>query len=276
MTNADGSLREAPAPRGVLTPGGQADPVSHLRVLPPDTLAPFIAHFWTVRWSLASPRVAETLPHPSVHIVFEVSNDEERAEVTGVHTARFERTLRGQGWVFGVKFRPAAFSILGGPRVMSELRDRVVPLEHVFGKDAPAWARATWQAGSLEEQIKLAIDILTPRLSPLPPLAVRTRDLVERMAHDRTLCRTTDAAAALHLNVRTLERAFHRYVGTTPKWVLSRYRLHEAAERLKSSSPPSLATLAAELHYADQAHFARDFRSVIGRTPGAFMAMHAR
>lgn len=52
--------------------------------------------------------------------------------------------------------------------------------------------------------------------------------------------------------------------------VIGRYRLHEAAARLKSDAPPSLGDLAASLGYADQSHFARDFRSVVGRTPRDF------
>ena len=51
------------------------------------------------------------------------------------------------------------------------------------------------------------------------------------------------------------------------------YSLDEAAERLKAPKPPSLAVLAAELGYADQAHFAGEFKTVVGRTPRRFVAM---
>jgi AraC-like DNA-binding protein len=49
-----------------------------------------------------------------------------------------------------------------------------------------------------------------------------------------------------------------------------RYRLHEAVERLKGPKPPSLAALAADLGYTDQAHFARNFKAVVGRTTAEF------
>jgi AraC-like DNA-binding protein len=49
--------------------------------------------------------------------------------------------------------------------------------------------------------------------------------------------------------------------------VIRRYRMHEAAAQLRSKTPPPLAELAASLGYADQAHFTRDFKSVVGRTP---------
>jgi AraC-like DNA-binding protein len=46
--------------------------------------------------------------------------------------------------------------------------------------------------------------------------------------------------------------------------------LHEAAAQLAQDPRTSLALLAAELGYADQAHFARDFSRVTGRTPRQF------
>jgi AraC-like DNA-binding protein len=64
---------------------------------------------------------------------------------------------------------------------------------------------------------------------------------------------------------------FRTYVGVTPKWVLQRYRLHEAAEQLAGPNPP-FAALAASLGYADQAHFGRDFKRTIGQTPRSFAA----
>ena len=57
----------------------------------------------------------------------------------------------------------------------------------------------------------------------------------------------------------------------TPKWLIQRRRLHDAVERLKAGLT-SLADLASELGYADQAHFTHDFRTVTGLTPGEFLA----
>ena len=98
---------------------------------------------------------------------------------------------------------------------------------------------------------------------------MNVRDLVEA-EHDRSLCRVDDLVFRSGLPLRTLQRRFVRAVIVTPKWVLLRYRLHEAAERLNSAPSTSLATLAADLGYADQAHFARDFRATIGVPPQAF------
>jgi AraC-like DNA-binding protein len=59
-----------------------------------------------------------------------------------------------------------------------------------------------------------------------------------------------------------------------PKWVINRYRLHEAVERLQEGAQINFSELAMELGYFDQAHFIRDFRKLVGCTPVAFARRH--
>ena len=101
-------------------------------------------------------------------------------------------------------------------------------------------------------------------------MVVQLRDLVERMAADPTLVRVEDVAALASIEVRALQRSFRAYVGATPKWVIGRYRLHEAAAQLAGAQAPNLAELALRLGYFDQAHFVRDFKAVVGRPPGRY------
>jgi AraC-like DNA-binding protein len=68
---------------------------------------------------------------------------------------------------------------------------------------------------------------------------------------------------------RNLQKLFREYVGVTPKWVIQRHRLHEAA-RLDTAAN-DLSTLAFELGYADQAHFVRDLKAAVGRPPTSYL-----
>jgi AraC-like DNA-binding protein len=245
-------------------------------VLPPPALAPFVHHFWSLRWDLRSPFTAEALPYPSARIILleECGGaGARRAEFAGVYTGRFARRLEGQGQTFGVAFRAAmAQPLLGAP--MMGVTDRVVPLARVLGCSVQPWARAILAARDLETKVALASDFMASRVGPARPRIVRMRDLVERMGTDRSLLRLEQVCAASGLGARALQRAFCRYVGMSPKSVLQRYRLLEAAEQLRGPQPPSLAALAASLGYADQAHFARDFKLTIGRSPGLFARGH--
>jgi AraC-like DNA-binding protein len=198
-----------------------------------------------------------------------------RASLHGVSTRRFTRTLRGRGRAFGVKLRPAG--LRGFVRVAVErFTDRRTAIGDVFGREGTALGRQIAAATDMPQAIAAAEAFLLPRATALPPDVAAIRDLVERIEHDRTIRRTDDATRILGCDERALQRRFKSFVGVGPKWVIQRYRLMEAVEQLKTSSTPaSLATLAANLGYSDQSHFSRDFAAVIGQTPRAYMA-HAR
>lgn len=264
---ADGARPAAARARGVLRRSPPEGTLEHLRLVPHPDLAHVIAHFWWVRWDLPRPFVTETLPHPSVHIVFESRRP--TGTVVGVHTSRFTRRLVGSGWVFGIKFRPAAFQpFLRGQ--VATITDRVVSLQTVFGNGVRRLGPELREASSPERAAERVEAYLLQRLPELPATVIGLRDLVERLATEHELLRVSHAAAIAGMDVRTLQRRFLHYVGVGPKWVIQRYRLHEAAEQLKTHPRQSLASLAATLGYADQAHFVRDFKAMIGRTPTAF------
>lgn len=249
--------------RGVLH-GVASGPITHARTVPVEALCGVVEHFWSVAWDLRglAPLPVQTLPHPSVHVIVEGR----RHEVTGVATRRFSRTLEGKGQVFGVKFRPAMFhAVLGAP--VSTLADRVVPIASVFGRAGARWAE---QVAGADDQIALAERFLAERVTDVDPLARAVRDLVERAALERTWVKVEQLVDASGFTLRMLQRHFRTYVGVSPKWVLQRYRLHEANERLKANPKLELADLAAELGYVDQPHFVRDFKALLGVTPGAY------
>jgi AraC-like DNA-binding protein len=258
-------------PRGALrapAPDGRLDA---RRAWPSARLAAHVHHLWSVRWSLRSPFRGETLPHPSAQLLVFDDGGPLRAELLGVPTGRLCRSLAHEGQIVGVSFRPAMAQPLLGTS-MASVTDRAVPLEELFGPGAKSWAQTIYDARHVDDQFAITEALLAPLLPPPPPRLVRLRDLVERMAHDQSLRRVEDVCARSGLDARSLQRLFRAHVGVSPKWVLQRYRLHEAAMQLTGPDPPSLAALAASLGYADQAHFCRDFKQVVGQTPRVFRA----
>ena len=258
-------LRHAPKARGVLA---ASRPIGggHVRYLPSLDLAALVAHFWIVRWEVAEPAVVGTLPHPTFHLVVE----DGRARILGVPTRRFTRTLEGEGRVFGVKFRPGSFRpFLRAPA--SSLTDRVVPAGRIFGSDAAGYAASVRSTDDDASLVTLAESFLRARLPSYDAGALaEVHRLVERAERDRSLTRVEALAAWAGASTRTLQRTFLRWVGVSPKWVIRRYRLHEALERVDAGGAADWAGLAVELGYFDQAHFIRDFRALVGASPAAY------
>ncbi|HYW28062.1 MAG TPA: helix-turn-helix domain-containing protein [Terriglobales bacterium] len=255
-------------PSGVLDLRAGLDWWDTWRGQPAAALAEVVEHYWRVRWDTRGrePYAQQTLSNASVHLCAERGN----SRIQGVVTGRFTRLLSGRGRVFGIKFRPAGFRpFLGSP--VAVLTDRTIPVRAVFGREGDAYVRRVL-ALDADESMALAADaFLLERLPPLDPTASEVNRIVALIVSERAITRVDHVVERAGVGKRTLQRLFHEYVGVSPKWVIRRYRLHEAAQRLAEDPGLGLADLALDLGYSDQAHFARDFRSVVGRPPAAYM-----
>ena len=123
-----------------------------------------------------------------------------------------------------------------------------------------------------QEVAVAAVESALADLLPLDEEGELVNAVVEYVEGDSEVRRVGQVCEKFAITERSLQRLTARRIGLTPKWLIQRRRLHEAAERLTGASRPDLARVAADLGYADQAHFGRDFRAVTGLTPGALAA----
>jgi len=260
--------------RGVLDPLAAARRFDLSLRAPAEELAELVEHYWTVRWDLRGhePHTQHTLPHPAVHLVAERG----RSGIFGVTSGRFTRELQGTGRAFGVRFRPAGFHpFLDAP--VATLTDRTVAVADVLGRDGAALVdRLLW----LEEEapmVAAAEGFLRDRLPPPDPRVVAVNRIVDQVVADRAITKVDHLVERTGTGKRRLQRLFAEYAGVSPKWVIQRYRLHEAVERLAADlGDLDLASLARELGYFDQAHFVKDFKALVGRPPARYAAGAAR
>ncbi len=102
------------------------------------------------------------------------------------------------------------------------------------------------------------------------PVAAQVAAMVERVSADAELRRVTALAEVFGMPERRLQRLFAEYVGVSPKWVIRRARLLEAARRADAGDVVDWAALALDLGYADQAHLTRDFTATLGVPPARY------
>ena len=260
--------RKTQAPRGMLRTAA-ADPgrIVHMRYHPSDALAGYVEHYWSVRWRLEghAPHRAETLPHPSVHVVFENGI----GRIGGVARGKFSRLLTGDGGVIAVKFIPGAFQpFLGAP--MSTIAGKVIGLGDLWGAPGEALGRAVSGSDDDMQRIPLIEDFLLDRLPAPDDNVALVAKIVGTLMQDRTIVSVDDVVDRFGMGKRALQRLFAKYVGVNPKWVIQRYRLLEAAELLATDASIQQSALALALGYADQAHFVRDFKAMVGVSPAAY------
>jgi AraC-like DNA-binding protein len=253
--------------RGVLRAYVAAATFGLTRHAPSDPLAPFVDNYWIVRWDLRGqpPHEQTILPHPNVHLVFESSG----AGIYGVDRRLFTRVLTGAGKALGVRFRAGCFRPFWGAPI-SQLSDRVIPATRLFGPLAEKTRQAIMCAETDGDMLGRAESLLFSGLPERDPVAEQVADLVALIGSDVSLQRVDQLAAVCGVSVRGLQRMFADYVGVSPKWVMRRARLHEAALRADGGEPVDWAALALDLGYADQAHLTRDFTATIGVPPGRY------
>lgn len=248
---------------GVLQHSPPPGTYRHTRYAPSAALASRVQHFWieTWDWDGATPQQREVLPHPCVHLAFVPG----RSRILGVQLGRFARELTGRGCIVGVKFRPGAFyPFLGRP--VATIANASLPLQEVLagGGDAEREVFACSGDIAMIDAVARFLAALLPREDPAAGMACA---IVEAVAADKRITRVEHILARWRMGERTLQRLFTRYVGASASWVIKRYRVYEALQRLHSSEYPHWAHLALELGYFDQAHFINDFRKLVGCTP---------
>jgi len=262
-----------PRSNGLLTRTG-GEPVRIERVFPGEAASAFVRHYWLPRWTLPEGRELrpQVLEYPTANLVIEPGSALLHRANRGVSG----RTLRGTGWAFGMLLRPGVARGWTGASLRS--LPPVVPVDELAVDGLAALlplVRRTMDAGDDAGAVS-AVESWLGGL-PLPGDDARLVDeIVATVEADRDLRRVEDLAARFDLGVRHLQRLVAGHIGFGPKWLIQRYRLQEAAAALRSDDPPALATLALELGYADQAHFSREFRAVIGAPPGAYAAREGR
>lgn len=256
-------------PRGILNPLKGKQKFDLLRYFPADELKFFIEHYWIVKWDLRgeNPYNSETLPHPSIHIVFEKNY----SRIFGILEGKFSRLIKDEGKVFGIKFKPGGFYPFIKKNV-STLTNKIINISDLFDVDSKSLEESVLLPDEDENMIKAAENFLFKIIPEKDKNVLLINNIVEQIISNREITKVEDLVDQININKRTLQRLFNQYVGVTPKWVIKRYRLHEAVEKLAGKKNIDWAKFALSLGYFDQAHFIKDFKSIIGITPSEYEA----
>jgi AraC-like DNA-binding protein len=275
--NASGTsaARATSTRAGVLRPDELVRHVQVTRLACAEELGQWVENYWMLGWQLpaGASYVSSTLPHPACTLSVERghlrSGVTDPVVLTGVPTRRFDVTVRGRGWVFGVKFRPGGFASFSG-RSARPLRDRTLPAAEVL---SPAVVEGLGVLGPQVsgDECRRRVDEVLGRPGRTPePAYEELLAVVAAMLEDRSLVRVAQVEERCGIDRRRLQRLFERYVGVSPKWTLARYRIHDAVADLDAGFTGSLADLANRYGWFDQAHFTREFTELIGVPPGSY------
>jgi len=238
--------------------------------LPPPHLRAAVACTWVARSGDSA------APSP---VVVDACSDvvvigDAEPHVAGPATRTHVVTLRPRTTVVGIRFRPGAARAVFGCDA-PELRDADPALRAVCGRSASALVdelSATRDVDARRAALeRWASGRLDARLDR-DELALRAAHALVADA-DLTVAALGDA---LGWSARRLHREITATCGYGPKLLQRIVRLQRALRlarrRAMTNRRPTLAMLALDAGYADQAHMTRDFRDLTGFTPRELLA----
>ncbi|MGW0159296.1 helix-turn-helix domain-containing protein [Mycobacterium sp. NPDC003323] len=275
LDKPDNTVADEPA--HLLDPSHQAA-IHMARPETPAVLAGLVRRFWIPVWQVPDGEVftQKVLQYPVCLMV--VTAD--YARFYGPASGLAGTPLAGNGWAVGVMFEPAAGSLITGGAV-APWTDTHVELGDLLGARGAALAgqiRSIMAADPAAPQAQsAAVDCYTEFLRRYLPVDEQGRtvnDIVAFIEDNPKISRVSDVCAHFGIGERSLQRLSRHRIGLSPKWLVRRRRIQDATWRLRTGAT-TIAAVAADLGYADEAHLSHDFRRVTGVTPGAFAARYA-
>lgn len=251
---------------------------------PAASLARFIEHYWFVTpegdapvelrvdvfvdgradliFNFGAPYVRELLVPPKTRALHERSNLDAQRLVP----IRIQQ--RGHVRIAGVRFR------LGGlaPFVSGELRaftGLTPPPSAVLGHDAEALEAALEGAVDIDAQAQHLDAFFSARLT-LDDGHARFASILAALEASGGRARIEALAESAQVSSRHVDRLFARYLGIAPKSVARILRFQSTLLALMRDPGCTLADVAADAGYFDQAHFIKDFKRLSGGVPRGY------
>jgi AraC-like DNA-binding protein len=249
------------------------------RYIPPSShpLYPYVASIWRVDSHLS--HTSETiLPKQNVDLLFNLGAPQHvvhgtRApqmglndfHIAGPQTGALTVQPQGHMKLLGVSLKMEGCSgLLALP--MSELTDQTVEGNNIFPQQRFLWEQVA-EAQSFEVQCTTLVQWLIKAFQPTSYL-----DLVQHACwslREQPTSHTLDhLSAQLNLSSRHLRRIMLHHVGLGPAQYMRLSRFVKSLHLMPQV--PSLTAIAYNVHYADQAHFCRDFKEIAGMTPSEY------
>ncbi|HSR42398.1 MAG TPA: helix-turn-helix transcriptional regulator [Longimicrobiales bacterium] len=260
--------------------------MKYLELPPPRPLRPYVRLIWCLELDtpgefgpperIAPDGIVELVFHYrdeiSVRFAGEEFGPQPRSSLVCQTRRYVEICPRRATGLVSVRFRPwGALHFL--PMPVSELADRVVPAEDVWGRAVLDLEERLAAARGLEERVSWVQRFLLERLRPQ-----RERQVVAAVRavwRHRGDVRATELSRELGVSTRTAQRLFQAAVGMPPKSYSRLVRFLHACAVLRGGDWSSLTDVGYACGYYDQAHFIADFKDLAGMTPGELVDARA-
>lgn len=247
---------------------------------PSRLLRPFVQSYWSFGRETPLPTYREAYMHPrgGFGIVFNFGDPvyldnfivKEPIFLDGANTLSRKMGFLGRVDLMGIRFQEGgAYPFLGVP--LHELRNELTFLDVLDRRELLRLYGRLQETAVLPARIQLLESWLLSRLDlgkersvVIPPSLALLREQDGQLP-------IPQLAQKLAVSQRQLERLFRLQVGITPKQYARLVRIEKARLALKHLPMQTTTRLAHDMGFYDQAHFIREFRTVVRMTPFAYL-----
>lgn len=264
--------------------GGESE---QLAGFPGPVLRPFVRRYTWHRYQGVAPGVHHVVPSRHVTVMISLG-DPLRVEmpglaaacrfaalVGGLHTAPAKVAHDGHGCGVGVELTPRGVrALLGMPAGV--IGSTVVDLHGSWGRWPGELAERLFLAASWPARVQVLDCVFSGLLCEAgePPAAAGAA--WERLLRCGGNLQIAALAGDLGVSRRRLSERFRAEYGLSPKQAARVFRFERAAALIESARPGSLAKVAADCGYFDQAHLNQEWRALTGLTPTSWIVQELR
>jgi len=229
--------------------------------VPPSRLAEYVECFWSLEATSDTKQLV--VPDGCMDILLRLDDGVYAFDVIGSMTSPEEAFIRAGHTYIGARFSPGRLRQVLRVNCM-EILNSAMPVQNSSDISIAAFSKNVRRPDSIEEKLEVFKRNLTVKIDPLP--AQKAINAIVASTGNISVAELADIA---QLSERQLRRQCIQLTGLSPK-VLSRVmRFRSAFRMLQSTSPISLAQIALDCGYSDQAHFSHEFSQFAGHPPSS-------
>ncbi|WP_439581959.1 AraC family transcriptional regulator [Dyadobacter bucti] len=250
---------------------------------PHSDLASLIKCYWTLEVPAeANAQKQRILPDGCIEMIFILGDDVKRYTTADQYILQPRAMILGQiskpyfieptGYVnsFAVRFYPCGFANFTAIPIKN-FTDKETSISALFGeKISNELEQHIVNAENTEQRIEEIEKFLFDKITEESVVDGIVKSTIEAML-------STKGSASIHQILkdhpskrRQLERNFSKQVGLSPKQLGKAIRLQAVLKMMADKKTESLADVAYESQYFDQAHFTNDFKELAGISPKDF------
>jgi AraC-like DNA-binding protein len=262
----------------------------YLTYRPKPPLSEFVALFWYYDGYTQPHAKERIMPDGSMQVVINLCEDEIKI-YDPENPERFERypgaafcgprsrfeviDTATQASVIGIQFRPGgAARFLRMP--LTELHDRAVPLDCLWGAAGPDFRIRVLEAPTPEAKLRVFEQcLLEQQVKPLErhPAVKGALYYIGRRLTDITV---GDLTTQIGVGRRRFIQVFGEEIGLSPKLFCRIHRFQQVLRAVRETDQIDWADVALSCGYFDQAHFNHDFRAFSGITPSTYLKLRTQ